>query len=105
MSPSWDPEAGVLPGFVARFSPTTVDPDTSLVDRYSPSTEDTLPSTDIFHPTSIDTSVRSSIDTEPRDLVATLILVRDEKRDLHNQEGHLRNAAGQRIYAHGAAIP
>ncbi|KAF2582522.1 hypothetical protein F2Q68_00004478 [Brassica cretica] len=47
-------------------------------DARSPlSTEDThLPSTDIFHPTSIDTS-----------------------------EGHLRNAAGQRIDAQGAAIP
>ncbi|KAF2570943.1 hypothetical protein F2Q70_00004128 [Brassica cretica] len=38
-------------------------------------------------------------------MVATLILVRDEKGDLHDQEGHLRNAAGQRIDAHGAAIP
>ncbi|KAF2597409.1 hypothetical protein F2Q68_00009913 [Brassica cretica] len=46
--------------FVARFSSATVDPDTSLVDRHSPppSTEDTLlPSTDIFYPMSIDTSV------------------------------------------------
>ncbi|KAF3506032.1 hypothetical protein F2Q69_00006258 [Brassica cretica] len=59
--------------FVARFSPTTVDPDTNLDDRHSlttvtrspPSTEDTLPSTDIFHLTLIDTSVRTSIDTEP----------------------------------------
>ncbi|KAF2539682.1 hypothetical protein F2Q70_00004284 [Brassica cretica] len=58
-----------------------------------PLTEDTLQSTDIFHPTSIDTSVRKSIDTEPRHMVATLILVRDEKGDLHDQEGHLRNAA------------
>ncbi|KAF3585044.1 hypothetical protein F2Q69_00030313 [Brassica cretica] len=64
-----------------------------------PSTEDTLPSTNIFHPTSIDTSVRTSIDTEPRDMVATLILVRDEKGDLHDKEGHLRNAAGHRIDA------
>ena len=37
-------------------------------------------------------------------MVATLILVRDERGDLHDQEGHLRNAAGQRIYAQGAAI-
>ena len=37
-------------------------------------------------------------------MVATLILVRDEKGDLHDQEGHLRNAAGKRIYAQGAAI-
>ncbi|KAF3590820.1 hypothetical protein DY000_02022737 [Brassica cretica] len=71
-----------------------------------PSTEDThLPSTDIFHPTSIDTSVRTSIDTEPRDMFATLILVRDERGDLHDQEGHLRNPAGQRIDAQRNAIP
>ncbi|KAF2587185.1 hypothetical protein F2Q70_00035924 [Brassica cretica] len=71
-----------------------------------PSTEETnLPSTDIFHPTSIDTSVRTSIDTEPRDMVTTLILVRNERGDLHDQEGHLRNAAGQKIDAQGAAIP
>ncbi|KAF3591301.1 hypothetical protein DY000_02021983 [Brassica cretica] len=43
-------------------------------------------------PTSIDTSVRTSIDTEPRDMVATLILVRDERGDLYDQEGHLRKA-------------
>nr|VDD22948.1 unnamed protein product [Brassica oleracea] len=30
-------------------------------------------------------------------MVATVILERDENRDLHDQEGHLRNAAGQRI--------
>ncbi|KAF3536395.1 hypothetical protein F2Q69_00023421 [Brassica cretica] len=51
----------------------------------SPSIEDThLPSTEIFHPTSINTSVRTSIDTEPRDMVATLILVCDERGDLHD---------------------
>ncbi|KAF3553673.1 hypothetical protein F2Q69_00013629 [Brassica cretica] len=56
--------------------------------RSPPSTEDThISSTDIFHPTSIDSSVLTSIDTEPRDMVATLILVRDERGDLHDQEG------------------
>ncbi|KAF2617822.1 hypothetical protein F2Q68_00039773 [Brassica cretica] len=76
-------------------------------DTRSPSsTEDThLPSTDIFHPTSINTSVRTLIDTEPRDMVATLILVRDERGDLYDQEGHLRNATGQRIDAQGSANP
>ncbi|KAF3533263.1 hypothetical protein DY000_02041801 [Brassica cretica] len=76
-------------------------------DTRSPlSTEDThLPSTDIVHPTSIDTPSQTSIDTEPRDMVATLILVRDDNGDLHDQEGHLRNAAGQRINAQGAAVP
>ena len=38
-------------------------------------------------------------------MVATLILVRDEKGDLYDQEGHLCNATGQRIYAQGAVIP
>ncbi|KAF3513134.1 hypothetical protein F2Q69_00005726 [Brassica cretica] len=66
--------------------------------RSPPSTEDThFLSTDIFHPASIDTSVRTSIDSEPQDMVATLILVHDERGDLQDQEGHLRNAAGQRI--------
>ena len=63
--------------------------------RSPPSTKYThLPSTDIFHPTSIDTSVRTSIDIEPRDMVVTLILVRDERGDLYDQGGHLRNATG-----------
>ena len=38
-------------------------------------------------------------------MVVTLILVRDEKGDLHDYEGHLLNAACQRIYAQGAEIP
>ncbi|KAF3543836.1 hypothetical protein DY000_02007586 [Brassica cretica] len=60
----------------------------SSTDTRSPlATEDTLPSTDIIHPTSIDNSVRTSIDTEPRDIVATLIRVREEKGDLRDQEG------------------
>ncbi|KAF2546948.1 hypothetical protein F2Q70_00020442 [Brassica cretica] len=58
-----------------------------------------LPSTDTLHPTSIDIPSRRSIDTEPRAMVAPLILVRDNNGDLHDQEGHLRNAAGQRIDA------
>ena len=70
------------------------------------STDNThLPSTDIFHPTSIDIPSWTSIDTEPRGMVAPLILVRDNNRDLYDQEGHLRNAAGQRIDDQGAAIP
>ncbi|KAF3538838.1 hypothetical protein F2Q69_00022997 [Brassica cretica] len=73
--------------------------------RSPPSTEATLPSTDIFHPTSIDTSYRTSIDTEPRDMVATLVFVPDENEDLHDEEGHLRNAAGQKIDAQGTVIP
>ncbi|KAF3564911.1 hypothetical protein DY000_02015614 [Brassica cretica] len=52
-----------------------------------------LPSTDTIHPTSIDIPSQTSIYTEPRDMVAPLILVRDNNGDLHDQEGHLRNAA------------
>ncbi|KAF3570889.1 hypothetical protein F2Q69_00058746 [Brassica cretica] len=78
----------------SRQPPSTHTP-VSSTDTSSPlSTEDTLLSTDIFHPTSIDTLVRTSIDTTPQDTVATLILVRGDKGDLYDQEGHLRNAAG-----------
>ncbi|KAF2597359.1 hypothetical protein F2Q68_00011237 [Brassica cretica] len=49
--------------------------------------------TDILYPTSIDTPSQTLIDTEPRELVAPLILVRDNNGDLHDQKGHLRNAA------------
>ncbi|KAF3509306.1 hypothetical protein F2Q69_00005995 [Brassica cretica] len=83
------------PRHQSRRSPPSTDT------RSPPSTEDTLPSTDIFHPTLINTSVQISINTEPRDMVATLILVRDENGDLHDQDGHLRNAEGQRIDARG----
>ena len=38
-------------------------------------------------------------------MVATLILIRDERGDLNEHESHLRNAAGQRIIAQVAAIP
>ncbi|KAF3584820.1 hypothetical protein F2Q69_00029069 [Brassica cretica] len=67
----------------------------SSTDTCSPlSTDNThLPSTNILHLTSIDTPSRTSIDTEPRDMVAPLILVRDNNEDMHDQEGHLRNAA------------
>ncbi|KAF3506594.1 hypothetical protein F2Q69_00006324 [Brassica cretica] len=78
--------------FVQSTSTQTLVPSTDT--RSQPSTEDThLPSTDIVHPTSIDTPARISTHTEPRDMVMTLILVRDERGDLHDQEGHLHNAA------------
>ncbi|KAF3581007.1 hypothetical protein DY000_02030754 [Brassica cretica] len=89
--------------FVQPPSTQTLVPSTDTLSP--PTTEDIhLPSTDIVHLTSIDTSSQTSIDTEPRDMVATLILVRDDIGDLHDQQGHLRNAAGQRIDAQGAAI-
>ena len=37
-------------------------------------------------------------------MVVTLILVHEVKGDLHDQEGHLRNAACQRLDAQGSAI-
>ncbi|KAF2574650.1 hypothetical protein F2Q70_00002891 [Brassica cretica] len=78
--------------FVQPLSTQTLVPSTDT--RSPPSTEDThLPSTDIVHPTSIDTPARTSTDTEPQDMVAPLILVRDNNGDLHDQGGHLRNAA------------
>ncbi|KAF2555904.1 hypothetical protein F2Q68_00016205 [Brassica cretica] len=82
--------------FVQLPSTQTLVPSTDT--RSPPSTEDThLPSTDIVHPTSIDTPSQTSIDTKPRDMVATLILVRDNNGDVHDQDGPLRNAASQRI--------
>ena len=104
LSSSIDNNTGSSLDFVQPPSTHTLVPLTNT--RSPPSTEDThLPSTDIIHPTSIDTLSQTSIDTEPRDMVATLILVRDDNGDLHDQDGHLRNAVGQRIDAHGAAIP
>ncbi|KAF2555481.1 hypothetical protein F2Q68_00016475 [Brassica cretica] len=66
-------------------------------DSRSPlSTDNTnLLSTDILHPTSIDIPSWTSIDIEPRAMVAPLILVRDNNGELHDQEGHLRNATGR----------
>ncbi|KAF3522496.1 hypothetical protein F2Q69_00047517 [Brassica cretica] len=86
--------------------PSTQTPVSSTDSRSPLSIDNTnLPSTDTLHPTSIDIPSRTLIDTEPRVMVAPLILVRDNNGDLHDQEGHLRNAACQRIYAQGAAIP
>ncbi|KAF3590098.1 hypothetical protein F2Q69_00027323 [Brassica cretica] len=63
----------------SRQPPSTPRPISSTDTRFPPSTEDTFPSTDTFHPISIDISVRTSINIEPRDMVATLILVRDDR--------------------------
>ena len=37
-------------------------------------------------------------------MVATLVLIHDATGNLHDQEGHLRNAAGQKIDVHGTVI-
>ncbi|KAF3567349.1 hypothetical protein DY000_02015881 [Brassica cretica] len=60
--------------------------------RLPPSTETTLPSTATPHPTSIDIPHRTSIDTELQDMVATIVLIQDATGNLHDKEGHLRNA-------------
>ncbi|KAF8084350.1 hypothetical protein N665_0721s0007 [Sinapis alba] len=38
-------------------------------------------------------------------MVVTLILIRDENGDLHDLDGHLCNAAGQKIDDQGTIIP
>ncbi|KAF2614581.1 hypothetical protein F2Q70_00010020 [Brassica cretica] len=74
---------------------STQTPVPSINSRSPLSTDNTnVPSTDIFHPPSIDIPSPISIDTEPRDMVAPLILVRDNNGDMHDMEGHLRIAAG-----------
>ncbi|KAF3525937.1 hypothetical protein F2Q69_00048296 [Brassica cretica] len=78
--------------------PSTQTPVPSTDSRSPLSTDNrNPPSTDILHPTSIDIPSRTSIDTKPQDMVAPLILVRDNNGDLDDQEGHLRNAAGSAL--------
>ncbi|KAF2578719.1 hypothetical protein F2Q68_00003679, partial [Brassica cretica] len=80
--------------------PSTQTPVPSTYSRTALWTDNTnLPTTDTLHPTSIDIPSQTSIDTEPRAMVAPLILVRDNNGDLQDHEGHLRNAARQRIDA------
>ncbi|KAF3595196.1 hypothetical protein DY000_02022069 [Brassica cretica] len=38
-------------------------------------------------------------------MIATLVLQRDENGDLHDPDGHLCNAVGQKLDAQGTAIP
>ncbi|KAF2589739.1 hypothetical protein F2Q70_00038739 [Brassica cretica] len=62
-------------------------------------------SIDICDRATIDSSTRTSVDTNPRaDMVATLVLQKDENGDLHDPGGHMCNAAGQRIDGQGTAI-
>ena len=53
----------------------------------------------------MDTSNRKLVDIHPRDIVVSLILERDETEDLHDQEGHLHNAADQRLDDQRAVFP
>ncbi|KAF3484482.1 hypothetical protein F2Q69_00052640 [Brassica cretica] len=80
---------------------------TSSIDTTSPTSIDTPSTTsiDTCDRATIDNSTRTSIDTNPRaDMVATLVLQRDENEDMHDPEGHMCNAAGQKIYGQGTAI-
>jgi len=63
------------------------------------------PSTDSCELPPIDTSTQISIHIRSRDMVVTLVLVRNENGDMHDQEGHLRNAAGQMLDDQRAVIP
>ncbi|KAF2589585.1 hypothetical protein F2Q70_00038358 [Brassica cretica] len=69
------------------------------------STDTTNPSTDSCALPTMDTSVRTSINIRPRDMVATLILEMDENGDMHDQEGHLCNASCQKLDDQKAVIP
>ncbi|KAF3589125.1 hypothetical protein F2Q69_00030554 [Brassica cretica] len=70
--------------FAQAPSTQTLVPSTDT--RSPPLTEDThLLSTNILHPISIDNPDKTSMDIEPRDMVATLILVRNNNGDLHDQ--------------------
>ena len=62
------------------------------------------PSTDTCELQPINTSTQTLIDICSRDMVETLFLVRDENGDLHDQEGHLRNAPGRRLDDQRAVI-
>ncbi|KAF3509960.1 hypothetical protein F2Q69_00006576 [Brassica cretica] len=69
--------------YLQRSTTTSVRRLTLLSKRRPPN-----PSTDSCTLPTIDTSVQTSIDIRPRDMVVTLILERDENGDLHDQEGH-----------------
>ncbi|KAF3551288.1 hypothetical protein DY000_02007415 [Brassica cretica] len=79
---------------------------TSTDSHTQPST-DTRPSlsTDLHRSTSIDTTPRTSIDHQLRNMVAIVILRHNENGDLYDQDGHLRNATGQKLDAQGNVIP
>ncbi|KAF2589801.1 hypothetical protein F2Q70_00038547 [Brassica cretica] len=68
---------------------------------------DTQPSssTDIHRSTSINSTLLTSIDPQSRNMVAIVILRQDENGNLFDQDGHLRNATGQKLDAQGNVIP
>ncbi|KAF3600886.1 hypothetical protein F2Q69_00036272 [Brassica cretica] len=81
---------------------------TSSIDTTSTTSIDTTSTTsintistmsiDTFDRATIDSSTRTSIDTNPRaDMVAALVLQRDENGDMHDHGGHLCNAADAHV--------
>ncbi|KAF3547191.1 hypothetical protein DY000_02007133 [Brassica cretica] len=78
---------------------------TSTDSRTQPST-DIRPSssTDLHRSTSIDTTPRTSIDHQSRNMVAIVILRQEDNGNLYDQDGHLRNATGQKLDAQGNVI-
>uniref|UniRef100_A0A0D3DJZ7 Aspartic peptidase DDI1-type domain-containing protein n=1 Tax=Brassica oleracea var. oleracea TaxID=109376 RepID=A0A0D3DJZ7_BRAOL len=80
---------------------------TTSIDTTSTTSIDTTSNMSIYtcDRATIDSSTRTSIDTNPRaDMVATLVLQRDENGDMHDPRGNMCNAAGQKIDGQGTAI-
>ncbi|KAF3486885.1 hypothetical protein F2Q69_00053025 [Brassica cretica] len=59
------------------------------------------PTPDLHRSTSTDSAPRTSIDPHSRSMVAIVILRQDENGSLYDQDGHLRNATGQKLDAQG----
>ena len=87
---------------------TSLDATTSSsIDTHNQPSTDTRPSSliDPNRSTTIDITPRTSIDTVSSKMVSIIILTQDENRNLYDQDGHLRNATGQKIDAQGTVIP
>ncbi|KAG5384419.1 hypothetical protein IGI04_035889 [Brassica rapa subsp. trilocularis] len=83
---------------------TSLDATTSSsIDTHNQPSTDTRPSSSIDpnRSTTIDTTPRTSIDTVSSKMVNIIILTQDENGNLYDQDGHLRNATGQKIDAQG----
>ncbi|KAF3527822.1 hypothetical protein DY000_02041076 [Brassica cretica] len=75
---------------------------TSTDSRTQPSTDTRPSSSTVPHrSTSIDTTPLTSIDPQSRNMIAIFILRQDENGNLYDQDGHLRNATGQKLDAQG----
>ncbi|KAF2549188.1 hypothetical protein F2Q70_00021656 [Brassica cretica] len=86
---------------------TSLDATTSSsIDTHNQPSTGTRPSLSIDPNRSItiDTTPRTSIDTVSSKMVNIIILTQDENGNLYDQDGHLRNATGQKIDAHGTVI-